>query len=130
MRFDGFDSRFYGFIFSGCPTLPGFREGWASRPRRIQARAARVGSKNDQSSKKKSESRLHDFRSSRAIQNPPADPAPLRARRLAEALALPGQHAPLHRWRSRAPESDPEPDPRAERDPGRNRNHSEHARQN
>src|ERR1700722_14447507 len=34
MRFDGFDSRFYGFIFSGCPTLPGFREGWASRPRK------------------------------------------------------------------------------------------------
>ena len=55
---------------------------------------------------------LHDQRGGQELRHPPPDPAPLRARGAAQALAHRGQHAPLLRGGPAPARGDPEPHPR------------------
>ena len=72
---------------------------------------------------------LHDQRGGAEVQHPPADAAPVRARRAAQAVAHRGQHAPLLRRGPRAARDDPLADARPRRQPRRRRNHPQHAPQ-
>ena len=70
---------------------------------------------------------LHDQRRGAEVQHPPADAAAVRARRTAQAVAHGRQHAPVLGRGSRAARDDSVAHARPWRQPGRRRDHPQHA---